>query len=128
VATVSVPVPDPSVAPALREALARGNFTAGGVMVALGGAAETSPGDAPVHARRLGDEDQAVLVRLFMLGLGVEGKRAAAALAPASLEDLTAAGMLEGAGEVRCPIRITPFQGLLLAHDPEVISIPSPTS
>jgi hypothetical protein len=71
---VSAQVPDPSTAGPLREALARCNYNTGGVRVALGGDAESSPGDAPVHARRLGTDDQAVLVRLFLLGLDVDAE------------------------------------------------------
>jgi len=123
---VSARVPDSSIAGPLREALARCNYNTGGVRVALGGDAESSPGDAPVHARRLGTDDQAVLVRLFLLGLDVDAERARTALAPARLEDLERAAMIEAdrGGRVRCPIRISPFEGLLLAHDPEVVDDP----
>ena len=124
--SVSPPVPDPSMAPALREALQRGRFTAGALQVALGTEPDGSPGTAPVFERRLGDDDRAVLARLFLLGLEVDSGRAEAALAPASLQDLTAGGFLERRGErVACPIRITPFEGLMLAHDPEPISDPA---
>ncbi len=125
---MSSPVPDPAIAGPLREALARSNYNTGGVMVALGGDAESSPGDAPVQARRLGSDDQAVLVRLFLLGLDVDADRARTALAPARLEDLERGRLIEvdGGGRVRCPIRISPFEGLLLAHDPEVVEDPAP--
>lgn len=125
---MSVPVPDPAIAGPLREALARANYNTGGVMVALGGDAESSPGDAPVQARRLGSDDQAVLVRLFLLGLDIDADRARTALAPARLEDLERGGLIEAdsGGRVRCPIRISPFEGLLLAHDPEVVEDPAP--
>ena len=123
---VSARVPDSSLAGPLREALGRSNYNAGGVKVALGGAAESSPGEAPVQARRLGTDDQAVLVRLFLLGLDVDTERARTALAPAQLEDLERGGLIEadGSGRVHCPIRISPFEGLLLAHDPEVVDAP----
>ncbi len=125
---MSARVPDASIAAPLREALARCNYNTGGVMVALGGDAESSPGDAPVHARRLGTDDQAVLVRLFLLGLEVEVERAKAALAPARLEELERGGLIEveERSRVRCPIRVSPFEGLLLAHDPEVVDDPEP--
>ncbi len=125
---VSARVPDPSVAGPLREALVRCNYNTGGLMVALGGDAESSPGEAPVHSRRLGTDDQAVLVRLFSLGLDVDAERARTALAPALLEDLERGGLIEvdRGGRVRCPIRISPFEGLLLAHDPEVVDNPEP--
>ena len=122
---MSVRVPDASAAGPLREALSRHNFNQGGVRVALGGPSESSPGDAPVHARRLGDDDQAMLVRLFLLGLEVETARAERALAPAGVSALAQAGFLEVAGGmVHATIRITPFEGVLLAHDPESIDVP----
>jgi len=119
-------VPDASAAGPLREALERSNYTTGGLMVAFGGPAESSPGDAPVQSRRLGDSDQAVLARLFLLGVPVASERAGAALGPASVEELSAAGFLADAGDgrVRSPIRISPYEGVLLAHDPEVLEEP----
>jgi len=122
---VSVRVPDTAAAASLREALERASYNGGGIRVALGGPAESSPGDAPVHARRLGNDDLAVLVRLFMLGCDVEAARARSALVPARLDDLVREGFLAaGDGLVRSPIRISPFEGLLLAHDPEVVDDP----
>ena len=45
--------------------------------------------------------------------------RAAKALAPASLAELVDTGWLvEDGGDVRCPLRITPDEGVLLVHDP----------
>jgi SAM-dependent methyltransferase len=114
---MSAPVPAPSSAPAVRMALERSDYSTGGLMVALGDL-DTGAGVA-VQARRLGQDDQAVLTRLFLLGLEVEAGRAAQALAPADLAELTEAGWLERAGDgVRALLRITPFEGLLLAHDP----------
>lgn len=119
-------VPEATAAAPLREALERSNYTTGGLMVALGGAAESSLGDAPVQSRRLGDSDQAVLARLFLLGLPVDAARAATALDPASAPELLDACFLEDAGDrkVRSPIRISPYEGILLAHDPEVLEEP----
>jgi len=124
---MSARVPDSSTAAPLREALARARYNVAGLRIALGGEAESSPGDAPVQARRLGDDDLAVLARLFLLGIDVAADRAGAALAPASLDQLEAAGFLAtaGAGRLRSPIRISPFEGLLLAHDPEVLDDPA---
>lgn len=125
---MSVRVPDLSAAADLREALVRRNYTEGGLMVALGGPAETSPGDAPVQSRRLGTNHQATLVRLLFLGEAVPGDRARPAMEPASLDALLGAGFLEdvGGGSVRSAIRISPFEGVLLAHDPDVIDDPEP--
>ena len=79
-----------------------------------------------MHARRLGEGDQAVLARLFLLGVDVEAAAARAALEPASPDELRTAGVVEdaGGGRVRAPIRITPLEGVLLAHDPEVLEGP----
>lgn len=123
---MSLRVPDTTSAAPLGEALGRASYNGGGIRVALGGPAESSPGDAPVHARKLGSDDLAVLVRLFLLGLDVDAAHARAALAPARLDDLVREGFLAAAGEgmVRSPIRISPFEGLLLVHDPEVVDDP----
>lgn len=123
---MSARAPDPSAAPALREALEASHYTAGGIRVALGGHVEGLPGDVAVADRRLGDDAQATLVRLLLLGLEVDADRAAAALAPADPAELESAGLLEtvAEGRVRCPIRITPFEGILIAHDPDAVDEP----
>src|ERR1700712_2119978 len=107
---MSAPVPEPSSAAAVRSALERSDYSTGGLMVALG---DLDPGaGVAVQARRLGEDDQALLARLFLLGLELDGKRAAAALAPADAGDLVAAGWLERDGDrVRARLRITPFDG-----------------
>ena len=46
------------MAPALREALKRGRFTAGGLQVALGTEPDGSPGTAPVFDRMLAQDDR----------------------------------------------------------------------
>ncbi|MDR3717178.1 MAG: class I SAM-dependent methyltransferase [Bryobacteraceae bacterium] len=59
------------------------------------------------------------LARLFLLGVSVPLRDAAAALGPLSIEDWADAGFIEAAGEeVRGLLRIFPFDGLLLAIDP----------
>ncbi len=120
-------MPDPAVAAPLREALVRSNYNTGGVMVALGSASPEFPrAEAPVKARRLGSDDLAVLVALFLLGLDVDADRARAALAPAGVDELVAGGLIgiDGDGRASSPIRITPFEDILLAHDPEAIGDP----
>ncbi len=115
---MSPPVPDLSTAPALRGLLERANYSTGGLMVALGGEVDTDPGTAPVQARTLGDDDLAVLARLFLLGVAVPADRAGPALAPLSVDMLTATGWLVAEGDgLRAPVQVTPFEGLLLVHD-----------
>jgi methylase of polypeptide subunit release factors len=59
------------------------------------------------------------LIRLFLLGVRVPLREAAAALGPLPIEDWVEAGFVEAAGEeVRGLLRIFPFDGLLLAIDP----------
>ena len=116
---MSPPVPPLASVPALREALERVRYSAGALMVDLGGPIDTSTGDAPRQARELADTDRAQLARLFLLGQPLPAERAAKALAPASLSELVDAGWLvEDGDDVRCPLRITPDEGVLLVHDP----------
>lgn len=93
-------------------------YNTGGLMVALGGEITTSKLKAPVQDRRLGDEHLAQLARLFLLGVPVETETARRALVPADLDELTEAGLLhQEGGTVKGAIRVTPYAGLLLAHD-----------
>lgn len=116
---MSAPVPVPASVPTLRTALERAGYSAGALMVDLGGDIDTDPGRAPHQARALAEGDRAELARLFLLGQPVAVGRAAEALAPAILPELVAAGWLVRDGDtVRSPLRITPHEGVLLVHDP----------
>ena len=67
------------------------------------------------HLGRAGDRGRAALVRLFLLG-----EQVLAAELPLPPAELEAAGLAERAGDaVRTDLRLTPYEGLLLAHDPE---------
>jgi methylase of polypeptide subunit release factors len=102
----------------LGAALRGAGYNTGGLMVALGGEVTTSRLKAPVQERRLGHDTLAQLARLFLLGSSVELDTARQALAPADVDELAEAGLLERDGDqVRAAIRISPFAGLLLAHD-----------
>jgi len=95
-------------------------YNTGGLMVALGGEITTSKLKAPVQDRRLGDEQLAQLARLFLLGVPVETETARKALEPADLDELIEVGLLrQDDGTVTGAIRVTPYAGLLLAHDSE---------
>ena len=116
---MSAPVPSPASVPPLREALKRARYSAGALMVDLGGDIDSNAGLAPRQARELADGDRAELARLFLLGQPVDADRAGAALAPATVADLVQAQWLVRDGDaVRCPLRITPHEGVLLVHDP----------
>lgn len=124
---MSPEVPAPASAEPLREVLEQANYSTGGLMVALGGELDTNPGIAPVQSRTLGEGDLADLTRLFLLGVRVDADRAARALAPLTLDALTATGWLEADGEgVRSPVQITPYEGVLLAHDRLGTQAPDP--
>lgn len=118
---MSAAVPSPASVGPLTEAFVRANYNVGGLMVALGGEIDTVPSLVPIQSRTFGHSDQAVLARIFLLGVPVQTERAAEALQPASVADLVDAGWLvKRDGHVHSPLRITPFQGLLLVHDPLV--------
>lgn len=122
---MSPPVPSPSSVPALREALDRVRYSAGALMVDLGGDIDTNSGLAPRQSRELSDTDRAQLARIFLLGEPVDAARAAEALAPATVADLVEAHWLVQEGDtVRCPLRVTPHEGLLLVHDPITMERP----
>ena len=111
-------VPSIDLAAAVAEALDAGNFNTGGLMVALGGAVDAPVGVA-LQSRRLAHNTQAQLARLFLFGEAVPAAEAAAALSPATLEDLVRDGWIQHDGDtIRAHVRITPFDGILLAHDP----------
>ncbi|MDQ3587695.1 MAG: methyltransferase [Actinomycetota bacterium] len=110
--------PTRALAEQLGGVLRGARYNTGGLMVALGGEATTSRLKAPVQDRRLGDDRLAQLARLFLLGVAVEAATARQALAPADLDELAAAGLVhQDDGAVRGAIRVTPYAGLLLAHD-----------
>ena len=65
-----------------------------------------------------GDEPLTGLVELFVFGRSVDAARAAAALAPLSIEDAVRAGLLESDGRaVVSPWEVTVHDGLLLLGD-----------
>ncbi len=62
----------------------------------------------------------AVLARLFVLGGSVDSGEARRAFDPLDLADLERDGFLaESGGRIRAGVRIAPFEGLFIAHDPE---------
>jgi methylase of polypeptide subunit release factors len=75
-----------------------------------------NPEAASLHVRRLAATDPpAVLVQLFLLGEPVRSDAL-----PVDAAELEAAGFVERDGDVvRALLRLTPYTGLLLAHDGE---------
>src|SRR3954471_376254 len=104
----------------LRDALARASYDAGSVRsLARADGLEMGPGLAVLRLRPEGEEPLGLLVRLFLGGEDRDAGAAAAALAPAGLDDLIEARILEPAGDgaVRSNVRIDPVRGLVVAAD-----------
>ena len=105
---------------ALREAFARVGYDDHRVdaLVRADGL-EVAPGLAVLHLRPQGRDPLGLLVRLFLSGDELEPDVAADALAPAALDKLVAAEVLELTpnGRVRALVRLTPVRGLIVASD-----------
>ena len=97
------------------------------------------PDHAPLAARRAtaGQEPLASLVALLLLGREVEADRARRALGEGGFDALRRAGLVGEAGMgVRARVGVTPYEGLLLAHDPpdageageEEVTAPGPSA
>ncbi|HEY7705766.1 MAG TPA: methyltransferase [Gaiellaceae bacterium] len=115
----SIREPDRATLAGLREALRRADFTAGRISDALGPRPPLALNRQEVTSRRLAEAgDLGTLVRLFRLRQPVGEGEAAAALAPAEPDALVESGLLQrtDAGLVGA-VDISPFEGLLLAHD-----------
>ena len=84
------------------------------VLAELFGAAWTSDEVPLVLDRYRADDPRAALVRLFVLG-----ERVPASSLPVPVEPLVTAGLAELVeGEAVARVRLAPFAGLLVAHDP----------
>lgn len=93
----------PAVADALRTAFLRARYTPDGVRELLGAAAHAALGRGepePAHRAAAGAGELGVLVRLLLLGATEPDAAVAAALAPCSPTDASAAGLItrDGAG------------------------------
>jgi methylase of polypeptide subunit release factors len=97
----------------LKVMLERAGFDEAAITATIGTAPVAEA--VPLHARRLSNDPRVALVRLFVLGETV-----AADELPVSAEALETQGFVERDGDVvRASFRLTPFDGLLLAHDDE---------
>jgi len=113
---------DPGTLGPLREALAAAGYSEARLAERFGIQGALSPDDRerPFHLRVLGDaRPLSTLVQLFQLALDVGRDEAAAALAPASLEALADAGVLElgDGGGVRSTLALHPVGDLFVASD-----------
>jgi methylase of polypeptide subunit release factors len=119
-----VPVPAPSTDLAsFRAVLDGANFTAPGIAAALGLPVENlgfRAAELPLLERRLDAGDSGrlpSLIKLFVLGCAIPIAEAAGAVHPLELAE--PASLLQvTAGAVRSPLRLTPYDGFVFAHDP----------
>jgi hypothetical protein len=123
---VSHPLPAPpsahdrSSVATLRAALEAAEFTVERVESTLGaGELSTRPTDIVVHGLRLsGDEPFSILARTFLLGLPVEPTALEQALAPVTVEQFLAIGLVESAnGRLWPTARLVPHGDYYLASD-----------
>jgi SAM-dependent methyltransferase len=80
----------------------------------------TRPAELPLHLRRLRNDDSAcaTLVKLFILGVTMERKRADTALAPFGVDLLERLQLVrEDEGGIRGVIRLVPHDDLVIASD-----------
>ena len=98
----------------LKRRLEAAGLTEDAIAAAFGSVASVEAAD--VHLRRLeSDGSRASLIRLFVLGEVVSADSL-----PVAADELEAAGLVEREGDVvRTSFRLTPHEGLLLAHDGE---------
>ncbi|MBM4037674.1 MAG: class I SAM-dependent methyltransferase [Planctomycetes bacterium] len=113
--------PDPDGYARLRDALARANFTDRGVAEAVGldDASSLPSQELPLLLRATGARMPLhTLIRLFLLGVPVEAGAFEEAVAPATLAECAAAGLVTlKEGAVHPAARLLPFRGLLVAFD-----------
>jgi protein-L-isoaspartate O-methyltransferase len=113
----------PDVLAQLRTRLAELGFNGSATLDALGtpilGDLFHQRRDLPLYLRRLAsDTPLNTLVKLFVLDQPVAPSSAEAAFAPVTLTDLSDTGLIHvDASHVRAQVRLSAFQGLLLAHD-----------
>jgi methylase of polypeptide subunit release factors len=111
--------PDAATLAGLRSALAQVGYSDDAVNEALGPRPPFARTRREVYLRRLLDAGPiSALVRLFRLGEPIDDEEAAAVLAPADVDALVDAGLLERrADTVVSNVELSSYAGLLLAHD-----------
>lgn len=115
---------DLAVVQELRRVLERHDFTAAAIAEAVGpplpvGGTKHQREDMPLYVRRVEAPTPInTLVKLFVLDHAVEPADVAVALAPLGLGDLQDLGLIEvGTAGVRARVRLSTYEGLVLAHD-----------
>jgi len=112
---------DPNDFDRLRDVLARADYTDRGVteLLDVKDARAISGCDVDILRRRTaGGTPLETLVRLFLVGVSVDVAAARRAVEPMTLEEWTAAGLLQVQDDaVRAAVQLLPFQGLLIAFD-----------
>lgn len=118
--------PDAHTLAGLRSALTRSGYTQARVATALGPRPPLPRTRREVYLLRLLEAGElGTLIRLFRLGEPVARGEAATALAPADLDALLDAGLLEERDDaLAASVELTPSLGLLLAHDRVGLSEP----
>jgi len=115
------PSPDRDGCARLRDALARASFTDTGVAGALGldDVRSLSSQDLPLLLRATRDATPLhTLVRLFLIGVTVKPDALEEAIAPMTIEECAAAGLVTPQdGTVSAAVRLLPFRGLVVAYD-----------
>src|SRR5512145_2670061 len=118
----SVPTAERTHAKAVRELLARANYTKTGIQEALGRGGEilVRLQDRPAYVRRLAGRTGALeaLIRLFVLDDDVAPGDSERAFAPVDLASLEALGLIEQAeGMLRGRVRLIRHGTILIASD-----------
>jgi methylase of polypeptide subunit release factors len=118
--------PDDRTLAGLRTALIRSEYTQKRVAAALGPRPPRPTTRREVYLRRLAEAgDLGTLVRLFRLGEPVPGSEVAAAVGPADVDALAAAGVLEEREDrIVGSLALTPYEGLFVVHDSVDPSLP----
>ena len=112
-------LPDAATLAGLRAALARAGYSDDAVAEALGPRPPFARTRREVYLRRLLDAGPiSALVRLFRLGEAIDDEEADVVLAPADVDALVEAGLLERrADTVKANVELSSYEGLLLVHD-----------
>jgi methylase of polypeptide subunit release factors len=125
-------LPPPTLT-SLREVLASADYTEAGIAAALGrpaGGIGFQAEDVPLLRRRMTagavNSQLATLIKLFVLGCPLSRAEVTAALQPVEVADLQELLVRTDDGSIWSPLRFTPYEGFVFAHDPHwPVPVPS---